>query len=282
MSLTTIMKRTIPRSLQPAVKRAWHLTRDYTEEALSLRDPLKPPARLHFVGQGDFEEIGSHLLGLLVEHGALKPSARVLDVGSGNGRVAVRLTQYLDEKGSYEGVDIVDAGIEWCQRKITPRHPRFRFQKIDVFNPRYNPGGRVEAKNFSFPFTDGEFDLVFLTSVFTHMLPQDVNRYLSEIQRVLKPGGRCFATFFLLNAESRRQLEAKATMIEFPHARDGYSLMDDRVPEAAVAFPEEDVRAMVANSGLKLQGNVLYGTWCGRKPGTSYQDIVIADKAAYH
>ena len=52
------------------------------------------------------------------------------------------LTQFLDAPGSYEGLDIVDVGIDWCQRTITPRFPRFRFHLADVFN-RIRPYGFV-------------------------------------------------------------------------------------------------------------------------------------------
>ena len=44
----------------------------------------------------------------------------------------------------------------------------------------------------------GGRDVAFLTSVFTHMLPEDVEHYLDELARVLKPGGRTLITWFLL------------------------------------------------------------------------------------
>jgi len=34
----------------------------------------------------------------------------------------------------YEGFDIVPEAITWCRRRITPRHPRFRFQVADIHN----------------------------------------------------------------------------------------------------------------------------------------------------
>ena len=39
-------------------------------------------------------------------------------------------------------------------------------------------------------------------SVFTHMRRREVANYLSEISRVLKPNGKCYITYFLINEET--------------------------------------------------------------------------------
>ena len=74
--------------------------------------------------------------------------------------------------------------IEWCQREVTSRYPNFRFTHVDVFNAAYNPSGALRASEFSFPYRAEQFDLVFLYSVFTHLLPEALEHYLSEIGRV--------------------------------------------------------------------------------------------------
>ncbi len=58
-----------------------------------------PPADTVFVGDGDYRAIGAEFLRHVVEIGGLAPDARVLDVGCGIGRLAVPLTQYLDQSG---------------------------------------------------------------------------------------------------------------------------------------------------------------------------------------
>lgn len=50
---------------------------------------------------------GEQFLQYFIELGGLKPSDRVLDVGCGIGRLAIPLTQYLDARGGYAGLDIV-------------------------------------------------------------------------------------------------------------------------------------------------------------------------------
>jgi len=42
------------------------------------------------------------------------------------------------------------------------------------------------------------------------LLPESMRHYLSEVSRVLKRGGRCFITFFLINEESLGMIEAGA------------------------------------------------------------------------
>jgi len=39
------------------------------------------------------------------------------------------------------------------------------------------------------------------------MFTPDMENYLKEISRVLKPGGRCFITYFLLNNESEKLIK---------------------------------------------------------------------------
>src|SRR3954454_3335822 len=69
-------------------------------------------------------------------------------------------------------------------------------------------GTTAEGSEYVFPYPNATFDFVFLTSVFTHMLPTDMEHYVSEIVRVLKPNGRSLCTFLLLNDESMRFMNA--------------------------------------------------------------------------
>ena len=68
-----------------------------------------------------------------------------------------------------------------------------------MFSSHYNPTGHYLNSEYRLPFPDGDFGVVFLCSVFTHMLPDGVANYIREISRVLKRGGRCVSSFFLLN-----------------------------------------------------------------------------------
>jgi SAM-dependent methyltransferase len=238
---------------------------------------LAPPEALANAVGGTFRETGREFLRYFVEIGGLQPHHRVLDVGCGVGRMAVPLMEYLDANGRYEGFDVMPNLIRWCQEEITPRDSRFRFRHVDLHNPTYNPGGGTAAADHRFPYADASFDFVILTSVFTHMRPEGVRRYLAEIARVLAPAGRCFATFFLLNAESLALIRAGLSpYFRFAHLHDGFRANDRDLPENAVAYDEEQVRGWYGECGLAWVGSPAYGHWCTRLNGLSLQDIVVA------
>lgn len=134
--------------------------------------------------------------------------------------------------------------------------------------------GRYSADEYRFPFEDESFDFVVLTSVFTHLLPADRDNYISEIARVLRPRGRCFATFFLLNDEARPSLRPGAGSVDFRFERPGYWTSNERIPEAAVAFEEADVAERFERDGLRIRVTQ-YGGWSGRADGIGWQDIVV-------
>ena len=206
--------------------------------AARRRDPALPPLpprHLSFVGGGDYEATGQQFLGFFRQLGGLEPSDRVLDVGCGFGRMAMPLTGYLDG-GSYAGFDVGRGMVRWCQRSISRRWPNFEFAWAPVHNGKYNPFGNLAATEFRFPYEDASFDFAFATSLFTHLL-DEARHYLGETARVLKPGGSCLLTFFLLTPEAEAVLARGRAMMDFAHPIPGGRTIDAAQPEAATAFP---------------------------------------------
>ncbi len=127
----------------------------------------------------------------------LTTESSVLDVGSGPGRIAIGILDRVGEIREYRGVDVSEPSVHWGQKHIQSRHPSFQFVHLDVENSRYNPDGSRIGNGFMFPFSEAEFDIICLYSVFTHMLTEDVRAYLKEFHRVLKPSGKIFLNAFV-------------------------------------------------------------------------------------
>jgi len=252
---------------------------DLRDSLAGRRDQLTPTRRAGaYVGAGEFRAHGDEALELLVAQAGLGPEERVLDIGCGIGRVARPLAGYLRAPGAYEGFDVVASGIDWCRARYVDLAAPFRFRVVNVSNAFYNPIGGG-ADSFAFPYDDAAFDVAFAFSLFTHLAAADADRYIAEAARVLRPGGRLLATFFILNARSRGWMARTPEARQFSR-QDGWCAGEQgELPaEAAIAYEEEWVRERVSAAGLRLDRDPVDGWWSGNTSGRSYQDVVVAVK----
>nr|WP_315256146.1 class I SAM-dependent methyltransferase [uncultured Flavobacterium sp.] len=264
----------LPVSLRYKIRRIIYLP----EDLFAKTNSLIPPKGLIFTGSGDYSKIGKHFFGHFNKYCNITPDSSILDIGSGIGRMAIPFTDYLSPKGRYEGFDIVKIGIDWCTKNISSRFPNFTFKLIPLKNDLYRLDTNEKASELEFPYEDNSFDLVFLTSVFTHMLPLDVENYVSEIQRVLKTDKKCFATFFIIDEQvqtSTNNVEGK----NFPYNFGNYYLMDKNVKEANVAFKKSYIIDLLKKNNLEMT-NFIKGNWSGIKNTelNEHQDIIIFKK----
>ncbi len=108
---------------------------------------------------------------VLNRHGrSFRTSSSILEFGCGDGR----LTQYLFEfapGARVFGCDVLSEAIEACRRQF--------------------PGGRFVTNQPTppLPFSDGQFDLIYSYSVFTHLSEPNHRAWLRELARALRPGG---------------------------------------------------------------------------------------------
>lgn len=276
----------LPPGIRPAVRKVSQSARKFYFFPIDLystlrgREDLVPPPSLIFVGDGDFKKTGEEFARHFIDLGGLKPDHTVLDVGCGVGRMAVPLTHYLSERGRYVGFDIVREGVDWARKNISRRFPNFTFLLADIYNKGYNPSGKTLGREYRFPVEDGTIDFVYATSVLTHLLREEMERYIAETSRVLKPGGHAFLTYFLTNDESMELMRQGKSALDFHFTvgDDRTLTIDTLVPENAIAFNESDIRALYARHGMKVLEPIRYGSWSGRSSYLSYQDIVIAEK----
>jgi len=117
------------------------------------------------------------------------------------------------------------------------------------------------------------FDFAFATSVFTHLNSEDSDNYLREIRRVLKPSGKAFVTFYLINQTYKKYREVGLAKVTFDHGQSPYWVHDPSVPEAVSAYDEAYAFEMIRNSGLDIV-TVSYGGWIQCK-GWTFQDCLV-------
>lgn len=232
-----------------------------------------PPPTLRYVGDRDFHFVGSNNVRNIRKFCELD-GKRVLEIGCGSGRNALAMTSFDVE---YVGFDIHAPFISWAEKHITRDFPNFRFRHADVENGQYNPRGQISSGSYAFPFEDKSFDLIILTSVFTHMLEKDVMHYFDEIARLLAKGGKMYATFFLLNDVSNRMIaDKRANPALYPYDGERVKVAVQHIPELAVGFDEKLIKDSLNDRGLAPE--VFYGAWCGRTEFFDYQDVILATK----
>ena len=101
----------------------------------------------------------------------VRPGNRALDVGCGDGVFTAELAACGAQP---VGTDVAEAALE----RARERNPGLDFRHVAVDGP--------------LPFEDNAFDLVWASEVIEHV--GDTARWLSEVRRVLTPGGRLLAT----------------------------------------------------------------------------------------
>jgi arsenite methyltransferase len=140
--------------------RAWAADLDYPKELLAR---VPESAVESFAGVANPFSLG-----------ALQPGERVLDIGCGAGTDTLVAAQMVGLEGRVTGIDMTPEMLAKA---------RAAAQELGARNVDF-----VEGEVEHLPFADGSFDVVISNGVID-LIP-DKDAVLSEIFRVLEPGGR--------------------------------------------------------------------------------------------
>lgn len=264
------LKYLIPAKAKKKLKYIYHAFFDIVSP---IKEPLIPPRTLNTVGSEDFRAVGKEFLEHFQTRAELRPSDRVLDIGCGVGRIAVPIAGYLDT-GTYIGFDIYKPGIDWCAGNVTPVYEHFSFVHANVHNDYYNPEGTIAPVDFVFPCEDESIDFAFATSVFTHMMAEEVEQYLREIARVLASDGKALVTFFALPEDERCVTQHVDFQYRTKDVPCWYSHKE--CPTAELGFTEAWIEEALKANGLKIQE--VYHGWWKQEKGASYQDMYLLSR----
>jgi SAM-dependent methyltransferase len=175
----------------------------------------------------------------------------ILDFGCGCGRMLLWMKE-LGSASALHGTDIDSEAIAWCQEHI----PYAR--------------ATVNHETPPLPYTDAAFDLVYAHSVFTHIDERRQDLWLSELQRVARPGA-----LIVLSVHGEIALPTQAWDIRDRLERDGIAFMDHTAPRD-LSLPDWyqntwhapwyvfehwgrwfEIRAYVPGAGLGVHDHVL-------------------------
>ena len=252
---------------------------DYIKVILKNKFMPIPDSKRIFTGNdGDIEDFrlqGCNTLRSLVTHG-LKPEHKILDIGSGIGRVALPLTFYLDQ-GEYYGIDIVLDGVSWCREFITSKYKNFTFLHSDIYNEYYNKMGVHSVQDMKLPFKSESFDFIFASSVFTHLFLEDTLSYLEKSMNLLKSGGRFWSTWFLIDDKIKKAIRKNKADLQFQIEKDSiiYTLPDRE--SVAVAYDKEYINQQFLKFGFKII-DLNHGVWSSVYTNGGFQDLISAEK----
>jgi SAM-dependent methyltransferase len=168
----------------------------------------------------------------------LGEKSTILDIGCGAGRLAIGLLVRQLPFLSYLGVDVDPARIKWCTKNLRSKDKRLDFQFVDIKNDRYNPAGK---DHFDIGISGKRFDVIYLYSVFSHLLQSDVEKYLNLFRSSLTDSGRCFVTLFVA--------DNVPPCTENPP---DYGVLKWQGRLHCVLYSRENWEKMVLNSGLEI------------------------------
>ena len=112
------------------------------------------------------------------------------------------------------------------------------------------------------------------------MLPEQIDQYLSEIKRVLKPGGKCFLTWFSIDDEAQKNISNNSSNCDliYPYEGNVAFYSHKNVPEAEIGYKEPWIIEQLKKYDLSESLKIHHGSWSNREESTSYQDIFISNK----
>jgi ubiquinone/menaquinone biosynthesis C-methylase UbiE len=108
----------------------------------------------------------------------LQPGIKILDVGCGSGKQCFSFFHHLNGNAEITGTDVSESLLDDARKKNQAINNAVDFRNLDFNQP--------------FDLPSDYFDLA--SACFTIYYAQDIPFTLSEMHRVLKPGGRLFST----------------------------------------------------------------------------------------
>lgn len=234
---------------------------------------LKVLQECGFKDQEQFGKRGAQALELLRGLGALE-KGKLVELGC-TGHVAAAVKPHAKEL-EYHGIGVNGAMLKWCGETL--QGDGFKFQRLDVRDAIKNPGGAVLPEKVRLPFEEESVDTVYADSLFTTMGQDALRRYISEIARILKAGGRFVATFFLLDGSVMVRISQRRTRYSFEHRIDTYCRAQEKNrPGTPIAYNGSFIQMLGAPVRLAVK-EIKPGSWSSHEGAVMFEDLLLAEK----
>jgi len=216
-----------------------------------------------------------------------KTANKILDIGCGTGLLGIASEPFTFAGGSYTGIDVMAADINFCKTNF--KSDNYNFIHFDLANPSY--ASLQSTQLTKWPIENESQDLVTALSVWTHLSEPDAIFYFREIYRVLKKGGKAIITFFYLDEQYEASLAKRTNEVGRFHSTPQKDWVYDKSayqsknwfttawaknPEDAIGITPEGLDILLKTSGLKL-AKYYPGNW-KEEPGVYFQDVLIFEK----
>lgn len=204
-------------------KEMWDTPLTFTQDQVTVKDRLK----LFFYPKKYFlyRYIEKDFKKKMARRGIEDPY-QILDLGCGTGASIIDMKRLFGRRADVVGLDVVKLQIEIGNERL---------KKHGVV------GELVYYSGEQMPFSNHRFDAIYCSDVFGHV--PDVELFLEEIARVLKPGGvlAMFAESELgKHAVIRRYTKRRGLNMD-PHAQFHISL-----------YPKDEIRTFVQEAGFHI------------------------------
>ncbi len=178
-------------------------------------------ARTSVAGTADpkeYERSGEATAGDIVEHAHVGPTDTVLEIGCGTGRIGVKLAPRC---GHWIGTDVSTNMLGHAREALRDRQ-----------NVSFMQLNGVDLTGID----SASVDVAYCSGVFMHLDEWDRYRYVTEMKRVLKPGGRVYFDNFNLRSNEGWRLFEDLYLME-PAARPP-NISRSSTPEELLTYAE--------------------------------------------
>lgn len=203
------------------------------------------------------------ILSIIEDHGAdLTKLRRVLDFGCGSGRV-IRHFRNIDGLDLY-GTDANPNPVQWDRENLPG---------VDFRNNQLEP---------PLEYQDGQFDLIYALSVFTHIPFRWQKPWLDELYRVMAPGGYLYCTVTGANymsqlTQEQREIVENGGRIELDGSSDNASYSTKVLKSWDVFQSLEEVRQIFSE-----KFELLYYTDYGQLESAGQEALILRKPSAPH